>query len=249
MPIYDIALSHACTINRAWCIFRVCNADRHVVPGWSVFISETGTVPECLTTIDYYPVINHPITDYATVKECLRVSGVASMRLVKHMPTFDLGICMKAYPIIWKSPDFYSDHTVMIGSFHLCCVYLKMIGKKMKGSGFTHILIESGPMSVVSMKGVVSGKNYSRPIICHNVMAEAIEKMLLLKYIDDTGSELLPNNSQSELRRTVNHFVANRDNESLEIVINEPTFVEYLDKYSVFRTGVSEGSLDKTAQL
>ena len=45
-------------------------------------------------------------------------------------------------------------------------------------------------------------------------MAEAIERMLLLKYIDDTGSELLPNNSQSELRRTVNHFVTNRDKES-----------------------------------
>ena len=80
-------------------------------------------------------------------------------------------------------------------------------------------------------------------------MAEAIEIMLLLKYIDDTGSELLPNNSQSELMRTVNHFVTNRDKESLEIVINEPTIVECLEKYHVFRTGVSEGSLDKTAQF
>ena len=77
-PIYDIALSQTCTINRAWCIFRVCNADMQVVPGWGGFISETGTVPERLTTIDYYPVINHPITDYATVKEWLRVSRVAS---------------------------------------------------------------------------------------------------------------------------------------------------------------------------
>ena len=80
-------------------------------------------------------------------------------------------------------------------------------------------------------------------------MAEAIERMLLLKYIDDTGSELLLKNSQSELRRTVNHFVTNRDKESLEIVINEPTFVECLEKYSVFRTGVSEGSLGKTVQF
>ena len=112
-----------------------------------------------------------------------------------------------------------------------------MIGKKMKGSGFTDILIESGLMSVGSMKGVVSGKNYSRSINCHKVMAEAIERMLLLKYIDDTGSEVLTKNSQSELRRTVNHFVTNMDMESLEIVINEPTFVECLEKYTVFRTG------------
>ena len=73
--------------------------------------------------------------------------------------------------------------------------------------------------------------------------------MLLLKYIDGTGSELLPKNSQSELRRTVNHFFTNRDKESLEIVINEPTFVECLEKYSVFRTGVSEVSLGKTDQF
>ena len=92
-------------------------------------------------------------------------------------------------------------------------------------------------------KRCVREKNYSWSINCHTVMAEAIEIMLLLKYIDDTGSELLPKNSQSELRRTVNHFVTNRDKESLEIVINEPTFVECLEKYSVFRTGVSEGSL------
>ena len=81
LPSYDIALSQACTINRVWCIFRVCNADRQVVPGWGGLISETGTVPECLTMIDYYPVINHPITDYATVKECLRVSRVASQEV------------------------------------------------------------------------------------------------------------------------------------------------------------------------
>ena len=164
------------------------------------------------------------------MKECLRVSRFASQEVGQKyaITTFDLGVCMKSYPIIWKSPDLYSDHIVMIGSFHLCCGHLKMIGKKMKGSGFTDILIESVLMSVGSMKGVLSGKNYSNSINCHKGMAEAIERMLLLKYIDNTGSELLPKNSQSELRRTVNHFVTNRDKESLEIVINEPTFVECL---------------------
>ena len=82
------------------------------------------------------------------------------------------------------------------------------------------------------MKGVVSGKNYCRSINYNKVMAKAIERMFLLKYIYDTGSELLPNNLQSELRRTVNHIVTNRDKESLEIVINEPTFVECLEKFT-----------------
>ena len=46
----------------------------------------------------------------------------------------------------------------MIGSFHMCCAYLKMIGKKMKWSEFTDILIESGLMSVGSIEGVVPRK-------------------------------------------------------------------------------------------
>ena len=98
-------------------IFSVCNTDRQVVSGLGGFISETGTVPECLTTIAYYPVINHPITNYTRMKECLRVCRVASQEVGQKyaITTFDLGVCMKAYPIIWKSPDFYSDHIVIIG--------------------------------------------------------------------------------------------------------------------------------------
>ena len=55
---------------------------------------------------------------------------------------------MKAYPIIWKSPDFNDDHIVMIGSFHLISAYLKMIGKKMKESGLADVLLKTGVMSV-----------------------------------------------------------------------------------------------------
>ena len=47
---------------------------------------------------------------------------------------------MKAYLILWKNPDTYKDHVVMIGSFHTVCAYLIMVGKKMDGSGFSEIL-------------------------------------------------------------------------------------------------------------
>ena len=46
------------------------------------------------------------------MKECLRASRVASQEVGQKyaITTFDLGVRIKAYPIIWKSPDFYSDH-------------------------------------------------------------------------------------------------------------------------------------------
>ena len=54
--------------------------------------------------------------------------------------TFDLGVCMKAYPLIWNQPDKYRKHNIMVGTFHLVGVYLKMIGKKMAGSGLSDVL-------------------------------------------------------------------------------------------------------------
>ena len=62
----------------------------------------------------------------------LRVSKNASREVGQKyaVTTFDLGLCMMAYPIIWKSPDVYDDHIVIIGSFHLICAYQKIIGKK-----------------------------------------------------------------------------------------------------------------------
>jgi len=72
-----------------------------------------------------------------------------------------LGVCMKAYPLIWKSPDFYADHIVMIGTFHLASAYLKMVGKKMNGSALAEVLLESGLMSSGSMDGVMTRKNYA----------------------------------------------------------------------------------------
>ena len=73
---------------------------------------------------------------------------------------------MKAYPIIWKSPDFYDDHIVIIGSFHLICEYLKMIGKKINESGLADVLLEAGFVSVGFVSGVISCKNYSHAINC-----------------------------------------------------------------------------------
>ena len=49
-----------------------------LVPSVTGFSSITGKKPTNLTTIDYYPVINHPITDYQTVQECLKYAEDAT---------------------------------------------------------------------------------------------------------------------------------------------------------------------------
>ena len=75
---------------------------------------------------------------------------------------------MKAYPLVFNDPLKYKDHIVLIGTFHTTMAYLKMIGKKMSGSGLEDILIEADLMSSGSLKGVMSGKHFERSI--HKIM-------------------------------------------------------------------------------
>ena len=67
---YEDTLSKSMLKYLLWCICRLHSSTvSQQVPGWAGFISETGQVPNRLTTIDYYPIINHPIIDYSTVQK------------------------------------------------------------------------------------------------------------------------------------------------------------------------------------
>ena len=76
--------------------------------------------------------------------------------------SFDLGVCMKAYSLVWNYPNRCENNIIMIGTFHLACSYLKMIGKKMECSGLSDILLEAGLISPGSLSDVPSGKSYAR---------------------------------------------------------------------------------------
>ena len=137
-------------------------------------------IPSHMTTIDYYLVLNCPITEYKAVQECLRYSEEATKEVGQRytISSFDLGVCMKAYPLVWKNPERYKDHIIMIGSFHVVCAYLKMVGKKMDGSGLSDVLLEAGLMTSGSVQAVLSGKQYNRGITCHKILLEALERLL-----------------------------------------------------------------------
>ena len=92
----------------------------------------------------------------------LRLSEEASKEVGQQyiITTFDLGVCMKAYLLIWNHSQRYENHIVMIGTFHLACAYMKMLGKKWMEVDFSEILLEAGLVTPGSLSGVISGKNY-----------------------------------------------------------------------------------------
>ena len=99
------------------------------VPGWSGSIYVTGVETTTMITIGYYQVVNCPITEYKTAGEYLQFSEQATKEVGPEyiITTFDFGICMKAYPLLWNNQ--YQKHMMMIGAFHAVCVCKKMLGK------------------------------------------------------------------------------------------------------------------------
>ncbi len=74
----------------------------------------------------------------------------------------------------------YEKHIILIGTFHLVCAYLKMVGKNNIIFYFSDILLEAGLISSGSIEGVLSGKHYEQQSMhCHKVMVQGLERLLL----------------------------------------------------------------------
>jgi len=61
-------------VYHVWLLCRkVCSSGKQTVPALGGFLSATGKPPNRKSTIDYYPSINEPITEYNTIKQLLHM--------------------------------------------------------------------------------------------------------------------------------------------------------------------------------
>ena len=154
------------------------------LPGFGGFAPATGTSPPRKLTIDYFSPIHQPITDNAVVRELLK-SEAATAEVGEQwvLNTFDLGVCLKALPIIWRWPDEFRNHIVMIGPFHTSMNHIGMLTRhKMAASGYAEILFEAQLVTTGSLKGVLSGKAYAKSLFCLKTVCEAMERLLLKQF-------------------------------------------------------------------
>jgi len=251
-PGSDDAFNEAHMQHLLWILVRVKSSlSEQEVPAWTGFVTMSGQTPERLTTIDYYPVIASPITDYNTVKECLRYAEEATNEVQQQyvITTFDLGVCMKAYPLIWNNQAGYDKHIILIGTFHLVSAYMKMIGKKMNGSGLSDILLEAGLISTGSLQGVLSGKHYDRAMHSHKILVESLERLLLSQYLVSIGEEEVLTSLPEESRKILQDVLNSPSTDCLEAALSDTAIVQYVDGYQKYRENVKSGHLGKTGQL
>ena len=243
---------HKARINHfLWMLIRQQNCMSQQVPGWTGFISMTGQRPETLTTIDYYPVIASPITDYKTVQECLRYAEEATNEVKQRytITTFDLGVCMKAYPLVWNNQVRYEKHIILIGTFHLICAYMKMIGKKMNGSGLSDILLEAGLIVSGSIEGVLSGKHYDRAMNCHKVMLECLERLLLSQYLASHNEADVFASLTEQSKKVLYDITHTPSEETMNTALADEELKRYIEGFMQYRDDSKTGNLGTTAQL
>ena len=208
-----------------------------------------GSRPIQLTTIDYHSVINRPITDYSTVQGCLCVAEKATREVGQTytISTFDLGVCMKALPLIWNDPDKYKNHIVMVGTFHLVCAYFKMVGKKMADSGLSDVLLEAGLIGSGSVHGVLSGKHYERAMHCHKILLKSLERILLDKFLEQENEDVIFARLPEGTRDKINTLIYSQTKHTMDDLMSNEGIIAYIRKYTEFKKSVREGVLGKTA--
>ena len=102
--------------------------------------------------------------------------------------TFDLGACRRVYLLILRDPARYAKHIMLSGTFHLIYAYLHMIGKKIHlKSDSTDGMLESGLLGSGTVHYVLSDKNYSPVLMCHKIVFDSLERLLLRRYIGKHG--------------------------------------------------------------
>ena len=180
-------LEKAQSSDRTWLILRMCKTDsaklgrceelQTVLP-WSGFNAAIGSVPR-QSEIGYLPVIPQSPTEFATVYELLKRSCATSKQLNQPhtIITVDQAIYCKAQEIRWKNMEEFKSVVLRMGSFHIACTFLAVLGKRFADAGLRDLLVESGVIASGSVAAVLDGKHYNRGIRAHKIVWEAMSRL------------------------------------------------------------------------
>ena len=126
------------------------------------------------------------------------------------------------------------------------CSYMGSLGKMMTGSGFEDILIESGVCASGSIAKVMSGKHYNRATLVHQMMNDAVERMIINKLCN---TSYICSSSETVCFAPLLVLAENPSESSLTEVFSCDECVKMVHDYNRYKDGVREGLLGKTASF
>ena len=117
-------------------------------------------------------------------------------RLAKHvdMPyvniTLDVGAAINAHKLLWNYSETFNNVVIHLGDFHFIKENFKVIGILVRNSGFEDVVYQAGVCTSGSLLGVMVGSHYNRAWLIHSIVLEAMERLLIRRYLAETNIEI-----------------------------------------------------------
>ena len=206
---------------------RVFNSSPQSIPhfvGW--VIQASGRLHSKMTMITFLPPILHPITQYSTVIECIKLSqklASASNMKFTHI-TVDGGAAMKFFHVVWNNPDEFNNVLIHLDDFHVMMEFFRTTGKFVAGSGFEEVVYQAGLCTSGGIKGVLSGKHYNRSWMVHESFAEAIDRLFCGAFLPEITEDL-----EHTVKRNVSEQI-------IDDVIETIPFTDYEQRYESLKS-------------
>lgn len=112
----------------------------------------------------------------------------------------------------------------------------------MCGSGYTELILEAQLVTTGSLKGVLSGKAYAKSLFSLKTVCEAMERLLIERFIDEENISISDPTAFLNMVRSCNR-------EHLKEALSDSSTLTLIDKYCTYEDKVLKGHLGKTASF
>ena len=148
---------------------------------------------------------------------------------------------MNAFKVVWNFPETFSNVLIQLGDFHLMKEIFVMLGMLVQGSGFVEIIFQSGLSTSGSLNGILAGSHYNRCWKIHGHFAEALERLLLQRFLGDNDCSLNIIISGNQILDAASGNV--------DSLLKSTSAKELDSKFEQFKETIREGKLGKTAKF
>ena len=214
-----------------------------LIPAWSgfnVLLLQKSDAPPPPSRVGYLPVINSPSTQLSTCKAVLdnAVSVANRLRQEDIVVVADQAIYAKLQEILWQDQKLndqarYKAIVPRMGTFHVTCILLCVIGRRFADAGLRDVLVEGNVISSGSVSAVLDGRHYNRAVRAHLVVAEVFEQ-LRWRLFEEWLSEREAPPDLLQMKHSLDSIRENQSMETIAMLTSQPRFVEVQKKYDEF---------------
>lgn len=179
-----------------WLYLRYSNRNEQIHPklsGMLLRLRQKDSTTKIAKTVEtYLPPLPTKVTDPQTIYSYLVYFQALAKEM--NMPyvnvTLDVGAAINAYKLVWKYSQQFSNVVIHLGDFHVLKENFKIMGLLLQSSGFEEIVYEGRLCTSGSMCGVMNGTHYNRAWKIHEVMSEALERIVLKRFLHEVDPSI-----------------------------------------------------------